>query len=233
MTPEEWEAYNDAVDREIRSIGITGEEFRAIDGEIYDDMLAEQQDYVEIYGQLNRQQDETNQGNEQGRDQEPGEGGGEVLPTEQPVETGRDGVVEGEREAGDDVNRQDDGAQAGEGRSIKDDNDGMTESQRAVYDSVVGVLEDAGIQVEVLTDDQMNDLAANNEITLEAKRKSNARKDKDRVNGFIDETISMVTGKSVKDVRSDRLRREQERRNKAKKYMTPFWIMILMTKLCD
>lgn len=112
MTPEEWEAYNDAVDRDIRSIGITDEELSAIDGEIYDDMLAEQQDYAEIYGQLNQQQDETNQGNEQGRDQEPGEGGGEVLPTEQPVETGRDGVVEGEREAGDDVNRQDDGAQA-------------------------------------------------------------------------------------------------------------------------
>lgn len=217
MTPEEWEAYNDAVDRDIRSIGITDEELMAIDGEIYDEMLAEQQDYAEIYGQLNQQQYETNQGNEQGRDQEPGEGGGEVLPTEQPVETGRDGVVEGEREAGDDVNRQDDGAQAGEERSIKDNNDGMTENQRAVYDSVVGMLEDAGIQVEVLTDDQMKDLAANNEITLEAKRKSDARKDKDRVNGFIDEAISMVTGKSVKDVRSDRLRREQERRNKAKK----------------
>ena len=217
MTPEEWEAYNDAVDRDIRSIGITDVELRAIDGEIYDDMLAEQQDYAEIYGQLNQQQDETNQGNEQGRDQEPGEGGGEVLPTEQPVETGRDGVVEGEREAGDDVNRQDDGAQAGEGESIREDDNGMTENQRAVYDSVVGMLEDAGIQVEVLTDDQMKALADNNEITLEAKRKSEARKDKDRVNGFIDEAISMVTGKSVKDVRSDRLRREQERRDKAKK----------------
>lgn len=217
MTPEEWEAYNDAVDRDIRSIGITDEELRAIDGEIYDDMLAEQQDYAEIYGQLNQERNETNQGNEQGRDQEPGEGGGEVLPTEQPVETGRDGVVEGEREAGDDVNRQDDGAQAGEGESIREDDNGMTENQRAVYDSVVGMLEDAGIQVEVLTDDQMKALADNNEITLEAKRKSETRKDKDRVNGFIDEAISMVTGKSVKDVRSDRLRREQERRDKAKK----------------
>ena len=92
---------------------------RAIDGEIYDDMLAEQQDYAEIYGQLNQQQDETNQGNEQGRDQEPGEGGGEVLPTEQPVETGRDGVVEGERQAGGNVNRQDDGAQADASGEIK------------------------------------------------------------------------------------------------------------------
>lgn len=217
MTPEEWEAYNDAVDRDIRSIGITDEELRAIDGEIYDDMLAEQQDYAEIYGQLNQQQDETNQGNEQGRDQEPGEGGGEVLPTEQPVETGRDGVVEGERPVDNNINSENDGAQAGEGESIREDDNGMTENQRSVYDSVVGMLEDAGMQVEVLTDDQMKSLADNNEITLEAKRKSEARKDKDRVNGFIDEAISMVTGKSVKDVRSDRLRREQERRDKAKK----------------
>lgn len=528
MTPEEWEAYNDAVDRDIRSIGITDEELRAIDGGIYDDMLAEQQDYAEIYGQLNQQQDETNQGNEQGRDQEPGEGGGEVLPTEQPVETGRDGVVEGERPVDNNINSENAGAQEGASGEIKpigkgpfgniydqfrgkvkeainflrnirdgeaigalyhkdigdislvwgndkaglkkilkkhpevsndlqgildgmnvveesdnriklespthfavvskeflgqprdkwlltayekketprlanssmdvesnlngksddtatrqnqdvsnnkiinnqeesqdkknsnnekpknkkdngllsesdfidkkvkeafesrkdkkltreewedtDDFDNafnqasdsypdyikqlkdngdlqlfydngsigdrikireaietagfnfddyvdaskekeeakrkreekrqkrqkeimiriglldengstrysigeiaytdMTDEQRAVYDSVVGMLEDAGIQVEVLTDDQMKDLADNNEITLEAKRKSEARKDKDRVNGFIDEAISMVTGKSVKDVRSDRLRREQERRDKAKK----------------
>lgn len=528
MTPEEWEAYNDAMDRDIRSIGITDEELRAIDGEIYDDMLAEQQDYAEIYGQLNQQQDETNQGNEQGRDQEPGEGGGEVLPTEQPVETGRDGVVEGERPVDNNINSENAGAQEGASGEIKpigkgpfgniydqfrgkvkeainflrnirdgeaigalyhkdigdislvwgndkaglkkilkkhpevsndlqgildgmnvveesdnriklespthfavvskeflgqprdkwlltayekketprlanssmdvesnlngksddtatrqnqdvsnnkiinnqeesqdkknsnnekpknkkdngllsesdfidkkvkeafesrkdkkltreewedtDDFDNafnqasdsypdyikqlkdngdlqlfydngsigdrikireaietagfnfddyvdaskekeeakrkreekrqkrqkeimsriglldengstrysigeiaytdMTDEQRAVYDSVVGMLEDAGIQVEVLTDDQMKALADNNEITLEAKRKSEARKDKDRVNGFIDEAISMVTGKSVKDVRSDRLRREQERRDKAKK----------------
>ena len=528
MTPEEWEAYNDAMDRDIRSIGITDEELRAIDGEIYDDMLAEQQDYAEIYGQLNQQQDETNKGNEQGRDQEPGEGSGEVLPTEQPVETGRDGVVEGERPVDNNINSENAGAQEGASGEIKpigkgpfgniydqfrgkvkeainflrnirdgeaigalyhkdigdislvwgndkaglkkilkkhpevsndlqgildgmnvveesdnriklespthfavvskeflgqprdkwlltayekketprlanssmdvesnlngksddtatrqnqdvsnnkiinnqeesqdkknsnnekpknkkdngllsesdfidkkvkeafesrkdkkltreewedtDDFDNafnqasdsypdyikqlkdngdlqlfydngsigdrikireaietagfnfddyvdaskekeeakrkreekrqkrqkeimsriglldengstrysigeiaytdMTDEQRAVYDSVVGMLEDAGIQVEVLTDDQMKALADNNEITLEAKRKSETRKDKDRVNGFIDEAISMVTGKSVKDVRSDRLRREQERRDKAKK----------------
>ena len=528
MTPEELDAYNYALYRDIRSIGITDEELRAIDGEIYDDMLAEQQDYAEIYGQLNQQQDETNQGNEQGRDQEPGEGIGEVLSTEQPVETGRDGVVEGERPVDNNINSENAGAQEGASGEIKpigkgpfgniydqfrgkvkeainflrnirdgeaigalyhkdigdislvwgndkaglkkilkkhpevsndlqgildgmnvveesdnriklespthfavvskeflgqprdkwlltayekketprlanssmdvesnlngksddtatrqnqdvsnnkiinnqeesqdkknsnnekpknkkdngllsesdfidkkvkeafesrkdkkltreewedtDDFDNafnqasdsypdyikqlkdngdlqlfydngsigdrikireaietagfnfddyvdaskekeeakrkreekrqkrqkeimsriglldengstrysigeiaytdMTDEQRAVYDSVVGMLEDAGIQVEVLTDDQMKALADNNEITLEAKRKSETRKDKDRVNGFIDEAISMVTGKSVKDVRSDRLRREQERRDKAKK----------------
>ena len=528
MTPEELDAYNYALYRDIRSIDITDEELRAIYGEIYDDMLAEQQDYAEIYGQLNQEQNETNQGNEQGRDQEPGEGGGEVLPTEQPVETGRDGVVEGERPVDNNINSENAGAQEGASGEIKpigkgpfgniydqfrgkvkeainflrnirdgeaigalyhkdigdislvwgndkaglkkilkkhpevsndlqgildgmnvveesdnriklespthfavvskeflgqprdkwlltayekketprlanssmdvesnlngksddtatrqnqdvsnnkiinnqeesqdkknsnnekpknkkdngllsesdfidkkvkeafesrkdkkltreewedtDDFDNafnqasdsypdyikqlkdngdlqlfydngsigdrikireaietagfnfddyvdaskekeeakrkreekrqkrqkeimsriglldengstrysigeiaytdMTDEQRAVYDSVVGMLEDAGIQVEVLTDDQMKALADNNEITLEAKRKSEARKDKDRVNGFIDEAISMVTGKSVKDVRSDRLRREQERRDKAKK----------------
>ena len=119
MTPEEWEAYNDAIDREIRSKGVTDEELRAIDGEIYDYMLAEQQDYDEIYGQLNQEGNEGYQGYEQGRDQGSGEGGGEILQGEQPVETWRVGVVEGERTVGDNSNSDDDGAQEGASRRIE------------------------------------------------------------------------------------------------------------------
>lgn len=97
------------------------------------------------------------------------------------------------------------------------ENVNMTENRQAVYDTVVGMLNDAGIEVEVLSNDEMERLAGLPDASLEAKRKSASRQKQDKVNQTIDEAVSIVTGKTVREARAQRHRQEQHHRDLAKK----------------
>lgn len=124
MSPEDYEAYIEATERDFRGKMQTPEAFAIVDGEIYDAMLAEQQEYADIDAileQSNEIENEDTERNDEGRGSSLREGGGEILPGTQPVEAGGTGDVEGIRQAGSDVDSADGTAQA-EGRGEIDEN---------------------------------------------------------------------------------------------------------------
>lgn len=52
------------------------------------------------------------------------------------------------------------------------DNVHMTEDLQAVYDTVIGMLDDAGIEVEILSNDEMEKMAGRGDASLKSKKKS-------------------------------------------------------------
>ena len=92
----------------------------------------------------------------------------------------------------------------------------MTESQQLAFDAVSEMLNKAGIPVEVMSDEEMGRLAGLEDASFEAKRKSESRQKRDEVNQTIDKAVSYVTGKGIGEVRSERMRMEQARRDAAK-----------------
>jgi len=119
MSPEDYEAYVEAMERDFRAKMQTPEAFDQVSGEIYDEMLAQQQEYADIDAileQSNEIENEDTERNDEGRGSSLREGGGEILPGTQPVEAGGTGDVEGIRQAGSDVDSADGVAQAEGGR---------------------------------------------------------------------------------------------------------------------
>ena len=119
MSPEDYEAYIEATERDFREKMQTPEASAIVEGEIYDAMLAEQQEYADIDAileQSNKIENEDTKRNDEGRGSSLREGGGEILPGTQPVEAGGTGDVEGVRQAGSDVDSTDGVAQAEGGR---------------------------------------------------------------------------------------------------------------------
>lgn len=105
MTPEEYQAYEESSQRDFANM--PEEAIRTIDGEIYDDIKREQEEYEYVQQQLNN-----NNSNDNGGVQERGEGGGSILREEQPVEVSAgDRGIESERRAGQDGYNQDEPAQ--------------------------------------------------------------------------------------------------------------------------
>lgn len=120
MSPEDYEAYVEAMERDFRAKMQTPEAFDQVSGEIYDEMLAQQQEYADIdaaLAQSNTTDNENIERNDEGRGNSLREGSDEVLPETQPRETGRTGETQGERETGADARGEDGAAQEGsEGR---------------------------------------------------------------------------------------------------------------------
>ena len=88
MTPEEYNAYVESLERDFRNMNITDEDLAYISGEIYDDILKELSDYEEIENQLNieengEQEQRAEYEEPEARVIEPGEGSDEVLRSEQ------------------------------------------------------------------------------------------------------------------------------------------------------
>ncbi len=120
MSPEDYEAYVEAMERDFRAKMQTPEAFDQVSGEIYDEMLAQQQEYADIdaaLAQSNTIENENIERNDEGGGSSLREGSDEVLPETQPRETGRTGETQGERETGADARGEDGAAQEGsEGR---------------------------------------------------------------------------------------------------------------------
>ena len=120
MSPEDYEAYVEAMERDLRAKMQTSEAFDQVSGEIYDEMLAQQQDYADIdaaLAQSNTTDNENIERNDEGRGSSLREGSDEVLPETQPRETGRTEETQGERQTGADARGEDGAAQEGtEGR---------------------------------------------------------------------------------------------------------------------
>ena len=120
MSPEDYEAYVEAMERDFRTKMQTPEAFDQVSGEIYGEMLAQQQEYADIdaaLAQSNTTDNENIERNDEGGGNSLREGSDEVLPETQPRETGRTGETQGEREAGADARGEDGAAQEGtEGR---------------------------------------------------------------------------------------------------------------------
>ena len=120
MSPEDYEAYVEAMERGFRAKMQTPEAFDQVSGEIYDEMLAQQQEYADIdaaLAQSNTIENENIERNDEGGGSSLREGSDEVLPETQPRETGRTGETQGERQIGADARGEDGAAQEGtEGR---------------------------------------------------------------------------------------------------------------------
>ena len=122
MSPEDYEAYVEAMERDFRAKMQTPEAFDQVSGEIYDEMLAQQQEYADIdaaLAQSNTTDNENIERNDEGGGNSLREGSDEVLPETQPRETGRTGETQGEREAGADARGEDGAAQEGTERRIE------------------------------------------------------------------------------------------------------------------
>lgn len=92
----------------------------------------------------------------------------------------------------------------------------MTENQRAAFDAVSSMLENAGIEVEYVSEARLQELSELSGAKLEAKRKSEARRKRDEQNHAIDHVTSLITGLTEKEARQERLRWEQHHRDLAK-----------------
>lgn len=92
----------------------------------------------------------------------------------------------------------------------------MTENQRAAFDAVSSMLENAGIEVEYVSEARLQELSELSGAKLEAKRKSEARRKRDEQNHAMDHVTSLITGLTEKEARQERLRWEQQHRDLAK-----------------
>ena len=79
-------------------------------------------------------------------------------------------------------------------------------------DAVMTALEGAGIDVEMATPEMMEDvLRARDGVQL-----SKRSEEREQTNRWIDEATAFVSGKSIKEVRQERIRKERERKELAK-----------------
>lgn len=101
--------------------------------------------------------------------------------------------------------------------------DGSTLSKEAdatemmMRDALIETMEGAGIEVvtDVAIGQQVLD-DANGAARLMGGEMSERRKEREEVNNYIDEATSFVTGKDIKDVRRERIAREEQRRELTK-----------------
>ena len=92
----------------------------------------------------------------------------------------------------------------------------LTEQEAALRDALAERLQEAGIEVEYVSEARLQELSELSGAKLEAKRKSEARRKRDEQNHAIDYVTSLITGQTEKEARQERLLREQQRRDLAK-----------------
>ena len=79
-------------------------------------------------------------------------------------------------------------------------------------DAVMTALEGAGIDVEMATPEMVEDVLR----TRDAVQLSKRSEEREQTNRWIDEATAFVSGKSIKEVRQERIRKERERKELAK-----------------
>ena len=92
----------------------------------------------------------------------------------------------------------------------------LTEQEAALRDALAERLQEAGIEVEYVSEARLQELSKLSGAKLEAKRKSEARRKRDEQNHAIDYVASLITGLTEKEARQERLRWEQQHRDLAK-----------------
>ena len=92
----------------------------------------------------------------------------------------------------------------------------LTEQEAALRDTITERLQEAGVEVEYVSEARLQELAKLSGAKLEAKRKSEARRKRDEQNHAIDHVTSLITGLTEKEARQERLRWEQQHRDLAK-----------------
>lgn len=92
----------------------------------------------------------------------------------------------------------------------------MRSKEAALRDALAERLQEAGIEVEYVSEARLQELSELSGAKLEAKRKSEARRKRDEQNHAIDHVTSLITGLTEKEARQERLRWEQQRRDLAK-----------------
>lgn len=108
LSPEDYEAYEDAVVRDFKEKMLTDEEQFELDSQMADEIRAIQEELKEIdaiLAQNRTEKDENTEGNDESGGDVLREGGSEILQGEQSAQTGRSGEIEAGEPAGPGVDR--------------------------------------------------------------------------------------------------------------------------------
>ncbi len=108
LSPEDYEAYEDAVVRDFKEKMLTDEEQSELDSQMADEIRAIQEELEEIdaiLAQNRTEKDENTEGNDESGGDVLREGGSEILQGEQSAQTGRSGEIEAGEPAGPGVDR--------------------------------------------------------------------------------------------------------------------------------
>lgn len=108
LSPEDYEAYEDAVVRDFKEKMLTDEEQFELDSQMADEIQAIQEELEEIdaiLAQNRTEKDENTEGNDESGGDVLREGGSEILQGEQSAQTGRSGEIEAGEPAGPGVDR--------------------------------------------------------------------------------------------------------------------------------
>ena len=108
LSPEDYEAYEDAVVRDFKEKLLTDEEQFELDSQMADEIQAIQEELEEIdaiSAQNRTEKDENTEGNDESGGDVLREGGSEILQGEQSAQTGRSGEIEAGEPAGPGVDR--------------------------------------------------------------------------------------------------------------------------------
>lgn len=108
LSPEDYEAYEDAVVRDFKEKMLTDEEQFELDSQMADEIRAIQEELEEIdaiLAQNRTEKDENTEGNDESGGDVLREGGSEMLQGEQSAQTGRSGEIEAGEPAGPGVDR--------------------------------------------------------------------------------------------------------------------------------
>ena len=108
LSPEDYEAYEDAVVRDFKEKMLTDEEQFELDSQMADEIRAIQEELEEIdaiLAQNRTEKDENTEGNDESGGDVLREGGNEILQGEQSAQTGRSGEIEAGEPAGPGVDR--------------------------------------------------------------------------------------------------------------------------------
>lgn len=108
LSPEDYEAYEDAVVRDFKEKMLTDEEQFELDSQMADEIRAIQEELEEIdaiLAQNRTEKDENTEGNDESGGDVLREGGSEILQGEQSAQTGRSGEIEAGEPAGPGVDR--------------------------------------------------------------------------------------------------------------------------------
>lgn len=108
LSPEDYEAYEDAVVRDFKEKMLTDEEQFELDYQMADEIRAIQEELEEIdaiLAQNRTEKDENTEGNDESGGDVLREGGSEILQGEQSAQTGRSGEIEAGEPAGPGVDR--------------------------------------------------------------------------------------------------------------------------------
>ena len=108
LSPEDYEAYEDAVIRDFKEKLLTDEEQFELDSQMADEIQAIQEELEEIdaiLAQNRTEKDENTEGNDESGGDVLREGGSEILQGEQSAQTGRSGEIEAGEPAGPGVDR--------------------------------------------------------------------------------------------------------------------------------